>query len=230
MKQEYTKYDRHTQSHTANAKTAAQLFFEGMHAYAAAKPEQLSVLCRLSAAALLGILLGIFAFFFLEAAPISDPAQAAHDYITQRAFSSYASTRAYSEFLGAWFFHHAWRTALPLCTVICTCPHLLCPCIILLRGFLSGFAVCTLSGTFSVFAVYLTFAQTALCALCIYLGTKCTRYAVHRAKLQPQTKIHRTTRWFLLETAPTAAAVLITLTTLTFGLLLISCICTLLAR
>ena len=98
-----------------------------------------------------------------------------------------------------------------------------------LGRFLCGFAVCTLSGTFSVFAVYLTFAQTALCALGVYLGTKCTRYASRRAKLPAQSHAHRTLHWLLTETAPTAAAALITFTALASGQLLISCVCTLLA-
>lgn len=225
---EQTAYQSRTQ--TSQTDTSAQrLFFDGMRAYAAARPEQLRILCRLSAAALLGMLLGIFAFFFLDAAPIADPMTAAHEYVTLRAFSGYDSLRSYTAFFSRWFFHHAWMTALPLCTLITVYPCLLCQILLVFRGVLCGFAVCTLAGTFSVFAVYLTLAQTALCALCIYLGTKCTRYATHRAKLSPHAKTHRTLRWFLSETAPTAVAALITLTTQAFGQLLISCVCTLLA-
>ncbi len=226
---EYTTHQNRSQSKNRETASAKRQFFDGMQAYAVSRPEQLHTLCRLAAAALTGILLGIFSYFFWEAEPIADIRRAADDYITTRAFSSYGNLRAYLVFFSAWFFHHAWSTVLPLCTVITVYPTALCYGITALRGFLCGFAVCTLSGTFSPFAVYLTFAQTALCALCVYLGTKCIRYARHRASLPTKSKSHRTVRWLLTESAPLAAAVLITLTALAAGLLLISCVCTLLS-
>ena len=222
---------QHSRSRTQNTETGSvgRQFMSGMQTYAVSRPEQLHTLCKLSAAALLGILIGIFSYFFLDAEPIADIRQAADDYIAARAFSSYGSLRAYLTFFSTWFFHHALPTVLPLCGVITFYPTVLCQIITFLRGFLCGFAVCTLTGTFSVFSVYMTFAQTALCALCVYLGTKCTRYAHRRAKLPPQSHVHRTLRWLLTDTAPLAVSVLITLITLASGQLLISCVCTLLA-
>lgn len=222
---------QHSRSRTQNTETgsAGRQFMSGMQTYAVSRPEQLHTLCKLSAAALLGILIGIFSYFFLDAEPIADIRQAADDYIAARAFSSYGSLRAYLTFFSTWFFHHALPTVLPLCTVITVYPTVLCQIIAFLRGFLCGFTVCTLTGTFSVFSVYMTFAQTALCALCVYLGTKCTRYAARRAKLPPQSHPEQTLRWLLTDIAPLTAAVLITLSTLAFGQLLISCVCTLLA-
>ena len=225
---EHTTHQNRSQTQNKGFASAGKLFYSGMQAYAVSRPEQLHILCRLSAASLTGILLGIFTYFFFEAEPIADIRRAADDYITARAFFSYGSLRAYLTFYSAWFFHHAWPTILPLCTVITVYPTALCCGITALRGFLCGFTVCTLSGTFSPFAVYLTFAQTALCALCVYLGTKCIRYASRRASLPAKSKTHRTLRWLLTESAPLSAAALITLTALAAGLLLISGICTLL--
>lgn len=223
---EHTAYQSRSQT-TDRTASAGQQFMEGMQSYAIAKPQQLRTLCRLSAAAVLGIILGIFSYFFLDATPISDVGRAADDYIAARAFTEYPDLRTYLEFFSAWFFHHAIPFAALLITVITVYPGVLCQIMTVLRGFLSGYAICTLSGTFSVFAVYLTFAQTALCALHVYLGTKCIRYASHRARLPAQSKTHRTLRWLLTETAPLAAAALITLSALAVGQLLISCICTL---
>ena len=225
---EQSTHQNRSQTQNHGIASASKQFFAGMQAYAVSRPEQLHALCRLSSAALTGILLGIFAYFFWDAEPVTDIRRAANDYITARAFSSYGSLRAYLTFFSAWFFHHALPTLLPLCTVITFYPTVLCYGITALRGFLCGFTVCTLSGTFSPFSVYLTFAQTALCALCVYLGTKCIRYATHRASLPAKSKNHRTLRWMLTESAPLAAAVLITITALAAGLLLISGICTLL--
>ena len=212
---EQTTHQNRSQTQNHGIASASKQFFAGMQAYAVSRPEQLHALCRLSSAALTGILLGIFAYFFWDAEPIADLRRAANDYITARAFSSYGTLRAYLTFFSAWFFHHA-------------LPTVLCYGITALRGFLCGFTVCTLSGTFSPFSVYLTFVQTALCALCVYLGTKCIRYATRRASLPAKSKNHRTLRWLLTESAPLAAAVLITITALAAGLLLISGICTLL--
>lgn len=223
---EHTTQQNRSQSTDRQTVSAARQFMDGIEAYAISKPDQLRALCRLSASAVLGILLGIFSYFFLEAEPIADIRNACSDYIAARAFSAYPNLRAYLTFFGAWFFHHAIPLLLPLCTVITVYPTALCQAAVSLRGLLCGFAVCTLSGTFSPFAVCLTFAQTALCALHVYLGTKCIRYASHRAKLPPKSQAHRTARWLLSETAPLAAAVLITCMTLAMGLLLISFICT----
>ncbi len=224
---EHTAYHSRSQTSDKTA-SAGQQFIEGMQSYAIAKPQQLQSLCRLSAAAVTGILLGIFAFFFWDVTPISDVGRAADDYIAARAFSQYPTVQEYLEFFSAWFFHHAIPLAALLVTVITVYPGVLCQIMTVLRGILCGYAICTLSGTFSLFAVYLTFAQTALCALHVYLGTKCIRYASRRAKLPSGAKTHRTLRWLLTETAPLATAALITLTALAVGQLLISCICTLL--
>ena len=223
---EHTTYQNRSQSTNKQTASAGQQFMDGMQAYAISKPDQLRTLYRLSAAAVLGILVGIFAFFFLEAEPIADIQNASRDYTAVRTFSAYPNLRAYLVFFGAWFFHHAIPLLLPLCCVITRYPTVLCQAAAAVRGFLCGFAVCTLSGTFSPFAVYMTFAQTAVCALHVYLGTKCIRYASRRAKLPPQSQAHRTARWLFSETAPLAAAVLITLSALAMGLLLISVVCT----
>jgi len=227
---EHSTHHSRSQTQNTEASAAARQFMSGMQTYAVSRPEQLHTLCKLSAAALLGILIGIFSYFFFDAEPIADIQQAAHNYIAARAFSSYSSLRAYLTFYSTWFVHHALPTILPLCSVITFYPTVLCQIILCLRGFLCGFAVCTLTGTFSVFTICLTFAQTALCALCVYLGTKCTRYAHRRAKLPAQSHAHRTLRWLLTDTAPLAVAALITLTTLASGQFLISCICTLLTK
>ncbi len=225
---EHTTYQNRSHTHGKQTASAGRQFMDGMQAYAISQPEQLRSLCRLSAAAVLGMLLGIFAYFFLEANPIADIQSASDDYLTARAFSAYPSLRAYLVFFSAWFFHHAIPHLLPLCTVITVYPTVLCQMTAAMRGLLCGFAVCSLSGTFSPFAVYLTFAQTALCALHVYLGTKCIRYASRRAKLPPQSQAHRTVRWLLTEAAPLAAAHLIALSAQAAGQLLISCVCTLL--
>jgi len=223
---EQTTHQSRRQTQNADAR---RCFMDGMHAYALARPEQLSTVCRLSASAAVGILLGIFCFYYTDAAPIADVQSAAHDYVTARAFSAYSSLRTYLIFFSAWFFHHALPALLPLFTVITVYPRPLCHILTVLRGVLCGFSVCTLTGTFSVFTVYFTVAQAVLCAECIYLCTKCIRYASRRHRISPQSAKPFSVQRLLSETAPTAAAVLLTLTAQALGQLLISCICTLYA-
>ena len=223
-----TNRSKRTQTfHTAGA---GKCFADGMTAYAMSQPQQLHTLCRLSAAAVLGILLGIFCFYFFGAAGISDMQGAADGYMSARAFSSYTSMQAYLAFYGAWFSHHALLTLLPLCTVITVYPLPLCYLITVLRGVLCGYCICMLTGTFSAFTAYMTAAQLSLCALYIYLGTKCIRYASRRGKCpqQQNRQISPTLHRLLCEAAPLTAAVLLTLTAQALGQLLISCACTML--
>ena len=220
---EQTTHQKH--SHTQNT-AAGRYFFEGMQAYALARPGQLHTVCRLSASAVLGILLGIFCFYFTEAQPIANPAAAAQDYAAVRAFGAYDTLPSYLSFFSAWFFHHALPALLPILTVITVYPVPLCHIITVIRGVLCGFCICTLTGAFSLFTVYMTFAQTALCAECIYICTKCVHYAGHRRRRRTSPF---SLQWLCSDAAPTAAAVLLALTAQAIGQLLISCFCTLLA-
>lgn len=202
-------------------------FTDGMLIYAIARPEQLYTLFRLSASAVLGILIGILCFFCTDhpALPSADPLGTA--YITARAFSSYPSLPAYLAFFAAWFFHHAWQLLTPLVCVVTVIPVPLCHAAILIRGTVCGYALCTFTGGFSFFTVCLSLAQGALCALCIYIGTKSLCYVRRRQK---QGTGHPTPSlpWLCSEAAPLTVAVLLALSALALGQLAISCICTLL--
>lgn len=224
MEQTFNAKNRQTQ----NQNTIGRLFSEGMYAYALSRPTQLHTLFRMSAAAVTGILLGMFCFYFFGTAPIADAKTAVSDYTVSRAFSSYGSVREYLSFFSAWFSHHAVLTILPIISVISVCPQALCYLITALRGILCGFSVCMLTGTFSVFTVYMTLAQTALCALCIYLCTKCVRYTAQRDRASRQQRIF-SLQWLISEAAPLAVSHLLALSALAAGQLLISCVCTLLA-
>ncbi len=225
MEQTFNARHKHTQNQDISA--IGRLFSDGMHAYALTRPTQLHTLFRLSAAAVTGILLGIFFFYFFGTAPIADAETAVSEYTVSRAFSSYGSVREYLSFFSAWFSHHAFLTLMPVITVISVCPLTLCYFITALRGILCGFSVCMLTGTFSAFTVYMTLAQTALCALCIYLCTKCVRYTAQRDRTSQQQRF--SLPWLISEAAPLAAAHLLALSALALGQLLISCVCTLLA-
>ena len=205
------------------------MFADGMQSFALSRPAQLHTLFRLSSAAVTGILLGIFCFYFFGTKPISVTETAAAEYIGSRAFTSFASLREYLAFFSAWFSHHALPQLLPLVTVITVYPLPLCYLISALRGMLCGFSVCMLTGGFSIFSVYMTFAQTSLCALCIYLGTKCICFTAHRGKHANSGAPGISLPWLLGEAAPLAVAVLLTLTALAVGQLLVSVVCTLLA-
>ena len=78
---EHTTHRYNAQSKNTAHTSAGQQFLDGMHAYAIGQPGQLRTLCILSAATLIGILLGIFSFFFYDAAPIADIETAASDYM-----------------------------------------------------------------------------------------------------------------------------------------------------
>ena len=225
---EQTSREGYRKKQNQDTPTVGRLFTDGMHAYALTRPAQLYTLFRLSAAAVTGILLGIFCFYFFGSAPIADARITTAEYIGSRAFSSYGSMREYLSFFSAWFSHHAVLTLLPVITVITVYPLPLCYLITALRGLLCGFSVCMLTGAFSVFTVYMTFAQTALCALCIYLCTKCVRYTEQRDKTSRQPQHRFSLPWLFSEAAPLAAAHLLALTALALGQLLISCVCTLL--
>ena len=228
MEQQQTSRASYKQTQNQDIHTVGRLFSDGMHAYALTHPAQLHMLFRLSAAAVTGILLGIFCFYFFGAEPISDSETAAAEYIGSRAFSPYGSMREYLSFFSAWFSHHAFPTLLPVITVITVYPLPLCYLITALRGILCGYSVCLLTGTFSVFTVYMTLAQTALCALCIYLCTKCIRYTAQRQKNAQQKQSRLSLPWLFSEAAPLAASHLLALTALALGQLLISCVCTVL--
>ena len=220
----------HSKQQTRNEATSSfeRIFMDGMHAYAVSRPGQLALLCRFSAAAIIGVLLGIFCFYFFGISPISDTQTAARDYLALRSFSSYDTMKAYLSFFGAWFSHHALLTVLPLLTVITVYPIPLCCLITALRGMLCGFSVCMLTGRFSVFTVYMTFAQAALCALCIYLCIKCSRYAKARANRSGVGFL--SLPWLLGNVSPLAAAHLLALSAIALGQLLIACGCTLLIQ
>ena len=226
MEQTFNAKNRQTQNQDT---TVGRLFSDGMYAYALSRPAQLHTLFRLSAAAVTGILLGMFCFCFFGTAPIADAKTAVSDYTVSRAFSSYGSVREYLSFFSAWFSHHAVLTLLPALTVITVCPLPLCYLITALRGILCGFSVCMLTGTFSAFTVYMTLAQTALCALCIYLCTKCVRYTAQRDQAKRRQQRIFSLPWLISEAAPLAVSHLLALTALAAGQLLISCVCTLLA-
>lgn len=216
-------------SRSQSASDTAKRFSDGMMAYALSQPQQLHTLCRLSAAAVLGILLGIFCFYFWDTAYITDIPSAANDYIAARAFSSYASMQSYLAYFGAWFSHHALCALLPLVTIITAYPLPLCYLITVLRGVLCGFSVCMLTDTLTVFSAYMIAAQAALCALLIYLCTKCIRYARRRQRHAAQTKEPLSLSWLLGDAAPLGAAYALALSAQALGQLLISVGCTLLA-
>ena len=216
-------------SRSQSASDAAKRFSDGMMTYALSEPQQLRTLCRLSAGAVLGILLGIFCFYFWDTPRIADLPSAASDYITARAFSSYDSMRSYLAYFGAWFSHHALWMLLPLITVITVCPMPLSYLITVLRGALCGFSVCMLTGTLTVFSACMIAAQAALCALFIYLCTKCIRYACRRQKRAPQTQDLLSLSWLLGDAAPLGAAYALALSAQALGQFLISIGCTLLA-
>ena len=63
MEQTFNAKNRQTQNQDT---TVGRLFSDGMYAYALSRPPQLHTLFRLSAAAVTGILLGMFCFCFFE--------------------------------------------------------------------------------------------------------------------------------------------------------------------
>lgn len=213
-------------AHNTRSSDAAHIFRGGMHAYALSQPAQLRCLFRLSSAAALGMLIGIFLFFFSDAVSLTDAVRAADDYIRTRAFSSYSTPRDYLTFFSAWFFHHAWPIPAFLGTLLSVCPLPLCYLITLARGLYCGFALCTLTGRFSLFAVFMALAQGGLCAICVYLGTKCTRFSAKNRHRPPAWSAP----WLLGEAAPLTVSLLAALSAQATAQLLISTVCTLLCR
>ena len=216
-------------THRTGYSSAASYFdriAESMQSYALARPEQLHTLCRLSASAVLGILIGIFCFFIGDTAALESADSASAAYTASRSFSAYSSLQEYLSFFAAWFFHHAWQMMLPLISLVTVIPAALCHAAVLFRGILCGYTVCMLTGGFSLFSVGLTLALGASCALCVYVGTKVLRYVRHRRK-RPSDRPICSLPWLCSEIAPLTASVLLALSALAAGLLAISCICTL---
>ena len=209
----------------SSAASYCDRFSEGMLSYAIARPDQLHTMFRLSASAVLGILIGIFCFF-IGAPVVLQSADAAAAYTASRSFSAYPTMQDYLSFFAAWFFHHAWQTIMPLVCLITVIPVTLCHAAVLVRGMICGYTVCMLTGGFSLFSVGLTLALGASCALCIYVGTKVLCYVRHRRK-RPHGRTSCSLPWLCAEIAPLTVSVLLALSALAAGLLAISCLCTL---
>lgn len=214
-----------------SADSPGQQFFAGMEAYALSRPEQKTVLCKLGAASLIGLLSGIFWYFLSQDGGTSaDTVRLCEDYLALRAYSSYPTTAAYMSFFCAWFFHHAGMLFFALLTAVTQYPTVFCALLCAVRGAMSGYAVCTLSGAFSVFTVCCTLTQGALCALLMLVCAKCVRYGTNRRRLPPDRHRQFTLPWLLGEAAPLLCGLLFALGTLLAGLLALSGICTLLLR
>ncbi len=214
---------RHTYSKTTDSfgHIRAQLI-DGMHRYALCEPTQRKNLCVLSAMGCLGLLLGIFCFFFFDVQ--ADVQAFSVDYFSKRAFLSYPTLRDYCVFLSAWFWHCA---KILFCALLCTCtvyPFIFCAGLCILRGAMASFAICMFAQQYHAAVILYILVQSALTAILVMFCVKCIRYADKRRALPPNQYRQFSLPWLLSETAPLLMGLLFACSALLFGMLALSAV------
>lgn len=209
--------------HSGETETPLALFASGMKRYALAGTAQAKTLAKLAAAAGVGIVIGVFCYWYLGTS--ADRELLMEDYAHLRAFVSYESVRDYAVFFSDWFCHHAvWLfCVLPLALTVY--PGCFCALLCAARGMTAGFSVCTVSGGFSLFTVYYAAAQGALCVFLLMACAKGVAYAGYRRAL-PRTG-HRqfSLVWLCGDLSPMLCGILFAAAAQMTGMLLVSAVC-----